>query len=81
MKPELLTDEKQLERFMAEPHADLVAAVAKMQVDLMVIGAGGKMGPTLTRLAQAAVVKAGADMHVFPVTRFLNEFINRHSLW
>jgi nucleoside-diphosphate-sugar epimerase len=72
MVAELLNDERQLEEFMTEPSSEVVEAVRKMRGDLMVFGAGGKMGPTLARLAKAAVTKAGSDMEVFAVSRFSN---------
>jgi len=44
-----------LEAFLARPDAALVADLAKVAGDLMILGVAGKMGPTLARLAKNAM--------------------------
>jgi hypothetical protein len=43
-----------LEEFMTRPDPRLEADLARVEGDLMVLGVGGKMGPTLARMAKRA---------------------------
>lgn len=66
MGPQRFEDEAQVEAQMATPGAELVADMAKLDGGLLVLGAGGKMGPTLARLAK----NAAPDKQVIAVARF-----------
>src|SRR6266851_2277061 len=55
-----------LEDFMTEPSPALCADLASVDGDIMVIGVGGKMGPTLARLAK----RAAPGKRVIGVARF-----------
>ena len=55
-----------LEDFMTAPSDALVADLAKTPGDIMVLGVGGKMGPTLARLAK----RAAPNKKVIGVARF-----------
>jgi nucleoside-diphosphate-sugar epimerase len=46
--------EEELEESLSRPSAGLRAALATAQGDLIVLGAGGKMGPSLARMAKRA---------------------------
>ena len=48
-------DEAALEEFMTEPSEVLAADLSAVDGDIMILGASGKMGPTLARLAKRAV--------------------------
>ncbi len=65
-------DEAELDARLAEPHDRTVAALRDCPGDVVVLGAGGKMGPTLARMALAAARRAdGArPRRVFAVSRF-----------
>ena len=52
--PTRFEDVEALEDFMSEPTPGLMADLARVDGDLMVIGVGGKMGPTLARMAKRA---------------------------
>lgn len=56
----------ELEEVMTRPDAALTADLASLDGDIMVLGAGGKMGPTLARLAK----RAAPDKRVTAVARF-----------
>ena len=56
-----------------EPSADLVKDIAAIEGDIMVLGAGGKMGPSLAILAKKAAVKAGIQKNIIAVSRFSEE--------
>lgn len=55
-----------LEEFMTRPSDALVADLAKTPGDILVLGVGGKMGPTLARLAK----RAAPTKRVVGVARF-----------
>lgn len=55
-----------LEDFMTEPTPALVADLARVDGDILVLGVGGKMGPTLARLAK----RAAPGKRVIGVARF-----------
>jgi nucleoside-diphosphate-sugar epimerase len=65
-------DEAALDALLAEPRAATVAALARCPGDLVVLGAGGKMGPTLARMAIAAARLADGPRprRVIAVSRF-----------
>jgi len=52
--PERFADVAALEEFMTRPSAALAADLAKAPGDILVLGVGGKMGPTLARMAKRA---------------------------
>ena len=60
----------ELEERLSRPVDADVAAAAQLEGDLMVLGAGGKMGPSLARLAHRAAEQAGVRRRVFAVSRF-----------
>lgn len=65
------TSEAELEQALATPSDGLIADFAQTSGDLVILGAGGKMGPTLAMLARAAMDAAGrTDDTVYAVSRF-----------
>lgn len=64
--PARFADVEALEDFMTTPGAALQADLARAPGDLMVLGVGGKMGPTLARLAK----RADPARRVIGVARF-----------
>lgn len=65
-----MSDDRSLEELLSEPTPALVADLAAVQGDILVLGAGGKMGPSLCRLAARASVAAGRGGRVIAVARF-----------
>ena len=61
--------EEKLNELLVTPSDKLVADIQKIKGDIMVLGAGGKMGPTLCVLAMNAIKKAGLDKKVIAVSR------------
>ncbi|MGA9838090.1 MAG: NAD(P)-dependent oxidoreductase [Gemmatimonadaceae bacterium] len=51
-------DEAELDARLAEPRDETVAALGAVPGDVIVLGAGGKMGPTLARMALTAARRA-----------------------
>ncbi len=66
--------EEKLNQMLSEPSDALVADIKKIKGDIMVLGAGGKMGPTLCVLAKNAIEKAGINKRVIAVSRFTDPF-------
>lgn len=64
--PSSFADEDALDEFMSRPSQALVDDLAQLKGDIMVLGVGGKMGPTLARLAK----RAAPDKKVIGVARF-----------
>ena len=54
----MITNEQQLNYALSEPSAALIARMKEIDGDIMILGAGGKMGPTLAVLAKNAVKAA-----------------------
>ena len=65
-----LSDVAALEAHLSEPGDALVADFAGLSGDILVLGAGGKMGPTLAMMARKALDKAGSSANVIAVARF-----------
>ncbi len=61
--------EEKLNELLTTPSDALVEDMKKIKGDIMVLGAGGKMGPTLCVLAQNAIKRAGVDKKVIAVSR------------
>lgn len=67
----MFTSEDELEAALTEPSAGLIADMAALSGDLVILGAGGKMGPTLAILARRALDAAGRTSDtVYAVSRF-----------
>ena len=66
--------EKKLNELLTTPSDKLVHDRAKIDGDIMVLGAGGKMGPTLCILAKKAIEKAGISKRVVAVSRFSDAY-------
>ncbi|MEU4569134.1 NAD-dependent epimerase/dehydratase family protein [Micromonospora sp. NPDC023956] len=67
----MFTNESELEERLARPSTALVADLAGGRGDLVVLGAGGKMGPSLCRLARRGLDAAGrTGDRVYAVSRW-----------
>lgn len=62
--------EAELDDVLTTPSEALIESVAGMDGDLIVLGAGGKMGVTLCGLAARALTQAGSRHRVIAVSRF-----------
>ena len=59
-----------LEDLLSTPTAGVIEAVKRTSGDFIVLGVGGKMGPTLARMLRRAVDAAGTKQRVIGVSRF-----------
>jgi nucleoside-diphosphate-sugar epimerase len=78
--PAGFADVEALEDFMSQPSAALIDDLASVPGDIMVLGVGGKMGPTLARMAK----RAAPGKRVIGVARFsdpsLARQLERHGI-
>ena len=68
--PATIPDEATLDEVMSRPSPGLIESIARGSGDLLVLGAGGKMGPTTARMARRAFEAAGRNGEVIAVSRF-----------
>jgi nucleoside-diphosphate-sugar epimerase len=62
--------ESRLDHALAKPSVALIEDMKRIGGDILVLGAGGKMGPSLCALAQNAARAAGIEKKVYAVSRF-----------
>lgn len=65
--------ESELDELLSRPDEETASAMAALEGDLLILGAGGKMGPSLGRLARRAADQAGTKKRVIAVARFTND--------
>lgn len=65
-----LASESELEAYLAEPSPQALAALQTLDTDLLILGVGGKMGPTLARMAAQALAAIHSPYQVIAVARF-----------
>jgi nucleoside-diphosphate-sugar epimerase len=70
MKPQMIRSERELEDELSRPSPQDEAAMREMQGDLLILGVGGKMGPSLARRAVRAAAAAGIRKRIIGVARF-----------
>jgi nucleoside-diphosphate-sugar epimerase len=66
----MIENEEQLEEALSRPTPSDVAALRALDGDIMLLGVGGKMGPSLARLARRASDQAGVSRRIIGVSRF-----------
>ncbi len=66
----MIRTEAELDDLLSEPYDSDIEAMSALDGDLLIIGAGGKMGPSLAMRARRAMEKAGASHDVIAVARF-----------
>ena len=62
----------ELEEHLSRPSDTVVSAMKAIDGDLLILGAGGKMGPSLAKLARRAADLAGSPRRIVAVSRFSN---------
>jgi hypothetical protein len=76
------TSELALDALLSAPDDDTVRALTSIPGDVIILGAGGKMGPTVARMARRAI--ADPSRRVIAVSRFSDEMaaaaLNAHGV-
>ncbi len=82
--PKTISTVDELEEILSRPTPGAIDTMKRLEGDLMLLGVGGKMGPTLARMAKRASDEAGIKRRVIGVSRFsapgLSEELNRHGI-
>lgn len=68
--PERIGGGEQLENLLSEPTEAVVQAMNRLEGDVLILGVGGKMGPSLARMVERALRIAGVQRRVIGVSRF-----------
>ena len=64
---------EELENKLSEPSKRLIEDVTKIKGDIIILGLGGKMGPSLAQLLKRAIEVAGISKKVMGASRFSNK--------
>jgi nucleoside-diphosphate-sugar epimerase len=73
-----ITTDAELEEILSRPSDADATAMAQMDGDLLILGAGGKMGPSLARRARRAAEKAGIQKRILAVARFSDNTLRKN---
>jgi len=68
--PERINSDTELETILAEPSESDLEWIFRLRGDVLILGASGKMGPSLARRVQRAVKRTGSASRVMAVSRF-----------
>jgi nucleoside-diphosphate-sugar epimerase len=82
--PDSLENEEQLDELLTRPTDPLIEFIRRVSSPLVILGAGGKMGPTLAVLAKRAAEAAGHPLDVVAVSRFsdgkIRQWLEKHEV-
>jgi hypothetical protein len=70
MFPDRIKDAEELEDLLSTPTPGVIETLGRLPGDVILLGVGGKMGPTLARMVRRASDAAGARRRVLGVARF-----------
>lgn len=68
--PEKINSVEQLEELLSRPTPEVVEMVSRVEGDFMVLGVGGKIGPSLAHMIRRACEQAGVQKKIIGVARF-----------
>ena len=68
--PQLIQSESELEELLTRPSPELIADIQQVRSPLLILGASGKMGPTMAVLAHRAAQLANHPLEVIAASRF-----------
>lgn len=68
--PATIADEIHLEQLLSEPSEAAIEGVGRLRGDIMLLGIGGKMGPSLARMLLRASRQFGSARRIYGVSRF-----------
>jgi nucleoside-diphosphate-sugar epimerase len=77
MRRDLVDSIEDLERCLSEPSEADRTFMRGVEGDILILGAGGKMGPSLAKLAKRAAEEAGVRKRIMAVSRFTSEAARR----
>jgi len=68
--PKVINTVAELDELLSRPYPALVEYVKTLDGDIMILGAGGKVGPTIAMMAKRAVDAAGVKKDIYAVDLF-----------
>jgi len=71
--PTLIQTVTELDEVLSRPPETVIESIKNLDGDILLLGAGGKMGPSLAELAQRAITAAGINKKIIAVSRFSNQ--------
>ena len=71
----MIQNEQALNAALSEPSAALIARMKEIDGDIMILGAGGKVGPSLAVMAKKAAAAAGSGQKIYAVSRFTDPYV------
>lgn len=72
-----IRDVNELEDLLSQPTEAVARTLGALDGDIVILGVGGKMGPTLARMAKRASEMAGVSRRVIGVSRFSSAKLER----
>src|ERR1035441_7098074 len=69
-----------LENLLSEPNEAVIQTMHALEGDFVILGVGGKMGPTLARMVKRASDLAGIKRRVIGISRFSNSSVLEERL-
>jgi len=73
-----IVDVEELEDLLSAPPPEVVRQFAQLQGDILILGVGGKIGPSLACMAKRASERAGVSRRIYGVSRFASESTREH---
>ena len=70
--PDTIDSVETLEELLSRPTPGLVTMRGRLEGDIIFLGAGGKMGPTMARMARRASEEARVQRRIYAASRFSN---------
>ncbi len=71
--PKTIGDVEELEDLLSAPPPEVVGQFAQLEGDILILGVGGKIGPSLARMAKRASERAGVSRRIYGVSRFASD--------
>jgi nucleoside-diphosphate-sugar epimerase len=70
---ENIADEEQLEELLSRPAAEVIDLFSRLEGDIIFLGIGGKIGPSLARMAKRACELAGVSKRITGISNFRSD--------
>jgi nucleoside-diphosphate-sugar epimerase len=82
--PKTIESVEHLEELLSDPGETVVEMMRRLEGDILFLGAGGKIGPSLARMARRASDIAGTSRRIIAISRFTaadeEANLNRHGI-
>ena len=76
--PERIVSEAALEELLSTPSKETIEMISRIAGDIMFLGVGGKIGPTLALMAKRACNAAGVEKRIYGVSLFNSDQERKH---